>query len=81
MSTRRGFFGSIFGGIAAAICPRPVPAAPSLDDLYKHYAEGFNVSMSVVDFKGFEFVADPDPICFVVENGQLKRDYPDKEPA
>ena len=81
MSTRRGFFGSIFGGIAAAICPRPVPAAPSLDDLYQHIVDSFNRDAALVDFKGFEFVADPNPLCYIAENGQLKRVYPGKEPA
>lgn len=79
MSTRRGFFGSIFGGIAAAIRPRP--AAPILDDHAQFLSLLEQHRAAQADYSGFEFVADPSPVCFVSENGKLVRVYPDKEPA
>lgn len=81
MSTRRGFFGSIFGGIAAAICPRPVPAAPSLDDLYQHVVKSFNSGPHEYADGGFVWYSDPDPVCFTAENGRLVRFDPGKEPS
>lgn len=88
MSTRRGFFGSIFGGIAAAICPRSAPTALSQEELreqeelhaqYVSLVEQYRASRD--EYRGFVFVADSEPTCFVAENGNLVRVYPGKEPS
>lgn len=81
MNTRRGFFGSLFGGIAAALCPRPAPAGPSpaeLDEMYERLVELYRDPIPV-EFSEFEFYTEPNPLCYIAENGQLKRVYPGKE--